>query len=64
MCQLEVAALHIGCPATGLCIVTGQGLRSGGNHGNEYEGQIAALRLIDKNGIDAVLADLRARGQA
>lgn len=24
----------------------------------------AALRLIDKNGIDAVLADLRARGQA
>jgi len=24
----------------------------------------AALRLIDKNGIDAVLADLRSRGQA
>ena len=24
----------------------------------------AALRLIDKNGIDAVLADMRARGQA
>ncbi|MGQ2923279.1 MAG: 50S ribosomal protein L28 [Hydrogenophaga sp.] len=24
----------------------------------------AALRLIDNNGIDAVLADLRARGQA
>ena len=24
----------------------------------------AALRTIDKNGIDAVLADLRARGQA
>ncbi|MDO9571955.1 MAG: 50S ribosomal protein L28, partial [Hydrogenophaga sp.] len=24
----------------------------------------AALRLIDKNGIDSVLADLRARGQA
>ena len=24
----------------------------------------AGLRLIDKNGIDAVLADLRARGQA
>ena len=24
----------------------------------------AALRLIDKNGIDAVLADLRERGQA
>ena len=24
----------------------------------------AAVRLIDKNGIDAVLADLRARGQA
>ena len=24
----------------------------------------AALRLIDKKGIDAVLADLRARGQA
>ena len=24
----------------------------------------AALRLIDKNGIEAVLADLRARGQA
>jgi large subunit ribosomal protein L28 len=24
----------------------------------------AALRLIDKNGIDAVLADIRARGQA
>ena len=24
----------------------------------------AALRLIDKNGIDAVLADLRTRGQA
>ena len=24
----------------------------------------AALRLIDKNGIDTVLADLRARGQA
>jgi large subunit ribosomal protein L28 len=24
----------------------------------------AALRLIDKNGIDAVVADLRARGQA
>jgi len=24
----------------------------------------AALRLIDKNGIDAVLADLRARGQS
>ena len=24
----------------------------------------AALRVIDKNGIDAVLADLRARGQA
>ena len=24
----------------------------------------AALRLIDRNGIDAVLADLRARGQA
>ena len=24
----------------------------------------AAVRLIDKNGIDAVLADMRARGQA
>ena len=24
----------------------------------------AALRLIDKNGIDTVLADMRARGQA
>ena len=24
----------------------------------------AGLRLIDKNGIDAVLADMRARGQA
>ena len=24
----------------------------------------AALRLIDKNGIDSVLADMRARGQA
>ncbi|HEY2608973.1 MAG TPA: 50S ribosomal protein L28, partial [Paraburkholderia sp.] len=24
----------------------------------------AGLRLIDKNGIDAVLADLRARGEA
>jgi large subunit ribosomal protein L28 len=24
----------------------------------------AALRTIDKNGIDAVLADLRARGEA
>jgi ribosomal protein L28 len=37
-----------------VCEVTGKKPMVGNN----------VLRLIDKNGIDAVLADLRARGQA
>ena len=40
-----------------VCKVTGKRPMSGNNVSN------AALRTIDKNGIDVVLADLRARGE-
>ncbi|MEY3887331.1 MAG: ribosomal protein [Pseudomonadota bacterium] len=58
-----------------VCDVTGKGPMVGNNvsHANNKTKRnrwvrlrvsSAALRLIDKNGIDAVLADLRERGQA
>ncbi len=57
-----------------VCEVTGKGPMVGNNvsHANNKTKRrflrlrvsSAALRLIDKNGIDSVLADMRARGQA
>ncbi len=56
-----------------VCDVTGKKPMTGNNvsHANNKTKRwvrlrvsSAALRLIDKNGIDSVLADLRARGQA
>jgi len=55
-----------------VCIVTGKKPMVGNNvsHANNRTKRrflrlsTAALRTIDKNGIDAVLVDLRARGEA